>query len=815
MESLAEPILQESLPQSAMASQPAAPHVESDDPHAASTEAMVEAACAQVPPLWPLRHFVAVNPYLGLTHRSFEDAMDHAARVFDAPGFMPQAYYSQAYAEGRFDRKDLEAVAPAAIRTSAPEAGEKVPTVVDALRAAGGPDLEAVVVDEISRWCAGRFDSGQATWKQPLREAPLFPAWRAYARIDRSPEINGIRGLRRYAETLPDTPLDAIEAVLEQLAVPVASREEFLSRLLSSILGWAGHAQYRRREASLRGGDDPDLIGLLAIRAAYDGAIARAYAGVLGPAPIAPTATESAWPAPLHPPIVLQRALEHGYQRRLLAKLGAHVPTTPALRPELQIACCIDVRSEVLRRHLEQLSDGIETIGFAGFFGVAFAYEHPQGTGSAARCPALIAPPLRAEEQLGEAHHARNIDRGARRTWFNALRKQSVGSFPFVETVGWLFGLRLVSDSAGWSLTRPDGLLLPSGVPESGELALVDPQTGQAPKAADLAESILRGMGLVDRFAPTVVLCGHGGRSPNNPFASALDCGACGGHAGDLNARVAAALLNDPDVRDELRLRGIEVPEDTVFVPAIHETTRDRIELLDDAETPADARRAQLERWLTTAAEQTRRERVAWMGVSRDPSTARAETERRGRDWSETRPEWALARNAAFIAAPRTRTRALDLDGRTFLHDYEAGKDADGNVLHSILTAPLVVASWINLQYYGSTVAPQRFGAGDKTLHNVVAHLGVLEGNGGDLRVGLPIQSVHDGQDFVHEPLRLTAVIAADPEQIEASIAEDATLRELVDHEWIHLVAWDLESGGFRRRTPGQPEWSAPEEGGA
>ena len=77
-------------------------------------------------------------------------------------------------------------------------------------------------------------------------------------------------------------------------------------------------------------------------------------------------------------------------------------------------------------------------------------------------------------------------------------------------------------------------------------------------------------------------------------------------------------------------------------------------------------------------------------------------------------------------------------------------------MLELILTAPVVVASWISLQYYGSAVAPAAFGAGNKLLHNVVGGIGVFEGNGGVLRGGLPWQSVHDGEGLVHEPLRLS-----------------------------------------------------------
>lgn len=39
------------------------------------------------------------------------------------------------------------------------------------------------------------------------------------------------------------------------------------------------------------------------------------------------------------------------------------------------------------------------------------------------------------------------------------------------------------------------------------------------------------------------------------------------------------------------------------------------------------------------------------------------------------------------------------------------------------------------------------------------ANLGVFEGNGSDLRIGLSRQSLADGERWVHEPLRLTVVI--------------------------------------------------------
>jgi uncharacterized protein YbcC (UPF0753/DUF2309 family) len=171
----------------------------------------------------------------------------------------------------------------------------------------------------------------------------------------------------------------------------------------------------------------------------------------------------------------------------------------------------------------------------------------------------------------------------------------------------------------------------------------------------------------------------------------------------------------------------------------------------------------------------------------------------RGRDWSQVRPEWGLAGNAAFIAAPRERTRDLSLQGRAFLHSYDWRQDHGFAILELIMSAPMVVASWINLQYYGSTVNNRVFGSGNKTLHNVVGLIGVLEGNAGDLKVGLPWQSVHDGHGFIHEPLRLTVLIEAPEAGIDAVLARHARVRELVDNRWIHLFSMGSDDGCFRR----------------
>lgn len=787
-------------------------------PGAEAIMAAAHGATRAIPPLWPLASSVAVNPFLGQTGEPLAVAAARLRRVAGIQLTMPRDWYWERHQSGELTDDDLvEAfeVAPASMRRKTVAvlkqamhqdrpAARALPTVAVVASEVSGIDWQTVVDERISHWAAGYFDQGQALWAVPGgRSAYAF--WRTVAMHDLTPEIIGLAG---FAGTVADAPERAEEALIdavETLGLSEAALESCFHRLLASLGGWAQLARYRLWQAELAGGTDRTMIDLLAIRLVWEAALLCQYEQQIGSKwreaviahgePIAASSED-------HIDAILQEATERAAQRRLRALFAAAGPAVPSSsRPAMQMAFCIDVRSEVFRRALETLDPGISTLGFAGFFGMGIAHRRFGSDVLEARLPVLLRPGLftcsgEPTPETERADRAARIAARAKRAW-GRFKLAAISSFAFVEATGPGYVGKLLRDALGLS----------------GNGAPNDP----APRPADaigldqrisMAETVLRAMSLTDRFARLVLIAGHGANVVNNPHASALHCGACGGYSGEVNARLLASLLNAPDVRTGLLARGIVVPEDTLFLAALHDTTTDDVTIYDADHSSVDhaADLTAAKGWLKTAGGLARAERVKRL----PRAGTQADIARRARDWAELRPEWALAGCKAFVAAPRRRTASRDLAGRAFLHDYDWRRDESFGVLKLILTAPVVVASWISLQYYGSTVAPELFGAGNKLLHNVTGGIGVVEGNSGLLRAGLPWQSVHDGERLAHEPLRLSVVIEAPREAIAGILERHADVRALFDNRWLHLFALD-DDGRMAWRYAGDLTWDEQE----
>jgi uncharacterized protein YbcC (UPF0753/DUF2309 family) len=782
--------------------------------------ARIENAAEYVGPLWPLQTFNAANPLVGFEDQPFDRAVQQAEQLFGGRGYPSTSVFRQAWENGEIDPDILTRRLAEHGITQRPE------VLLDRMANDEGEWRPSAPTDHplnrvMAKWLAAFLDQGQADWPMPNREDGFFAAWRTVAPYDRD-----VPDVYRPAD-VPATVLEAFEEVLA--GYPEEQWESIFAHHLAALPGWVGFIKWRARRGNTpwQEAHPITLVDYLAVRLTLATRMGHA---------VAPDRADelpvNGTDRPYLPRLWLQ-AWEESYQSALLDDLRQARPATrngtSTDRPDAQLVFCIDTRSEVIRRHVEAQGN-YETHGYAGFFGVPIQHQ-PYGSEERVKsCPPIVDPKHRIAERPAERYR----DRADRYDWWTrlgaagtgllkTLKKNVAAAFGFVEGSGGFFGGAMAART-----------LLPSGLfrigetirdrlpgPESFTDPTVDRETvdsddhdglpvGLSHEAKVLyAEAAFRLMGWTT-FAPIVVFAGHGSQTPNNPYKSSLDCGACAGNPGGPNARVLAAICNEESVREDLRERGVDIPADTVFLAGQHNTTTDEIRLFVDEDDPPVSAEAldELRQDLRAAQADATAERVESMNATVDAGRAAAalrETERRAADWAETRPEWGLAGNAGFIVGPRALTRDLDLDGRCFLHSYDWTTDEDGTALENIMTGPLVVGEWINTQYYFSTVDNAAYGSGSKVTQNVVGKVGVVQGNGGDLMTGLPLQSLQsDDETVMHRPLRLTAVIHAPVDRVEAIIERHATLAQLFDHEWLHLTVMDPEqNNSFVRYEPG------------
>ncbi|MFB6105686.1 MAG: DUF2309 domain-containing protein [Halobacteriaceae archaeon] len=766
----------------------------------AAIEESIDAAAAAVGSAWPLHSFVTANPLGGLEDRPFHEAVDHAEQTLGGDGYPSAAVFRRAWESGRIDGEELARRLTEAGYASDPEAS--LARLAD--RESGTPAPTDSATDRVdavlTKWLAAFLDQGQAKWPMPDREQGFYDAVRGVAPHDRDvPDGDAFAAL-------PEDPIDAIRDRLA--AYPVGEWQDVFEFHLTALPGWTGFVKRRADEGGVWQSTHPiTLPGYLAVRLTLADLLGAPVAPAEAPGDGTEAVDETEGDPPL--PAVWLGAWEATYRDEVVeavSEASAAEDTTTEGRPDAQLVFCIDTRSEVIRRHVESSGD-YETFGYAGFFGVPMRYEGYGADVAVDACP----PILDAQHHVTDRPTDDGAAREAHDRWHAALdagsatakrlTSNAATAFSFVESTGLGYGAALAARTLLPGRVYDLLSAAEERVPADHEVCApdieYDPETDHALPAGfthdqrvEYAATAFEVMGW-EEFARLVVFVGHGSQTTNNPFAAGLDCGACAGNPGGPNARVLAAICNDEAVRADLRDRGVDVPADTVFVAAEHDTTTDAVELYDDSVPESHAADLeQLRADLETARDGAAAERAGDMGA--DPQAGVRETQRRAADWAETRPEWGLAGNASFVVGPRSLTADLDLDGRAFLHSYDWRTDPDGDALEAILTGPMVVTQWINAQYYFATIDTAVYGSGSKVTQNPVGNVGVYQGNGGDLLTGLPSQSLFAAADEpYHQPLRLSTVVHAPVDRVTEALADHDDLTGLLDNDWLSLTVVD------------------------
>lgn len=743
-------------------------------------KALVQTAAKFIPPVWPLETFIACNPLQGFENKNFDEAFLVGHQRFKSSDYSLQ--------------------------------------------------LNAVNLQMI-KWCSAFFDEGQNSIEMPFRNNGLYFAFKKLACYDTKLHFDK-KLAKIFLQQLPESAEDAIALCLHKLEVPMGQAVAFLEANFAYLPGWSGYVKWHTDWKNLKNTQENvvSLTDFMAIRLVITVLLWPDALDVL---------ETSQDDAKLKDILIKIKNNEDTYRKKLLESLRAEVNGShkSTARKSAQLVFCIDVRSEPFRRALESSGD-YETLGFAGFFGIPVRVNEFDTNKSKECCPVLLKPKYSVTE-TPEAANKKDFDRYNFGRAFNNICKDFYAQlkhnfstpFALVESLGLWCGLKMVLKSFSPTISKRffmqiNNLIKPS-LPTSVDFELRSTEHDQGLSLQEqitYAEAVLRLMGLISGFAKMVVFCGHGSTTENNPYASALDCGACGGNHGGMNAKLLAAILNKPEVRRGLENCGIHIPFDTIFYGALHNTTTDDVKIFTEISLkpiyPALVKN--LEGALKNAKSVTNQERgkklnsrvhpklhsrdklvngffsklafYNWFGGKSSDSCSE-DIFRRSTDWSETRPEWGLAKNAAFIVGPRYLTKNLNLEGRCFLHSYRYDQDEEGVLLETILTAPMVVAEWINTQYLFSTLDNVAFGSGSKITHNVVGRIGVMQGNSSDLMHGLPLQSVMsaDGEEY-HQPQRLLTIVYAPKAVVAKVINKHAVLQTLFFNEWVHLVVIDPDS---------------------
>lgn len=767
-----------------------------------------------------LKDFVHHNTLHAFQHLKFHEALHQASQIFGYKTYLSLAEFRNLYQEGKIREDVLD-------RTIKQKKGESkfsewkekllqhgykamATSRVGHLRAQWKANyminLDKVVHPFLFRLLSAYLDQGISIWAFPIEGKGFLTSLRE---IEQN-EIVSIFKTSRPRNLLMEGQC-TIKGLLQILVGEEALFEQYLFDQQFSHPGWSGIVSViEQQPETLLDSKTITLHDLICLELlleidALDNKFGRGWQ---------PLGTQVQPSEPLFQVgpfteleevlMIWQEAFEWSYYDDVLKSISQPSARENDHKKRFQALFCIDDREYSLRRYIEQTDPDAETFGTPGFFGVEFFFQPEHSKFHTKACPAPVTPTYLIREEARRNSRQRDPH-------YTKRSHLPLQGWLITQTLGFWSAFKLflnifkpsVTPATSYSFQHMDKHSRLS-IEYKGE-EVDGLQVGfTVEEMARRVGNTLRSIGLVKDFAPIIYVVGHGASSVNNTHYAGYDCGACCGRPGAVNARVFSYMANLPAVRERLQKDGIDIPQEVVFIGAMHDTTRDEIEFYDEEKLTSGQKvdhqlnEVVFGKALSMNAKERSR-RFDTINTKKPIRKLHEEVKRRSVSLFEPRPELNHATNSLCIVGRGSLTKNVFLDRRAFMNSYDYRVDPEGKYLLSILNAAAPVCGGINLEYYFSRVDNEKLGAGTKLPHNVMGLFGVANGVDGDLRPGLPSQMVE-----VHDPIRMMFVVEHYPDVVLKTIQANPATYEWFVNEWVCLAVKDPESEKVYRFVDGE-----------
>ncbi|MFN5417095.1 MAG: YbcC family protein [Flavobacteriia bacterium] len=764
----------------------------------------------------PLKDFIHHNTLHAFQQESFHLALVKANKIFGYKTYLRFKEYRELFMTNQISKEVLERVV--ATKKGAEnkeqylsqlfEAQElnyalpRIGTLRDHWKVKFNIDLDAKVHPFLFRLIASYLDQGIAIWN--------FPGYsKDFMKSLRDLEKNSLVGIFKSprVKKLLLTPKLKIETLLNILVGDEGLYEHYLFDQQFAHPGWSGIvAVIEDNPQSLLDKRSISLIDLIKVELLLEiDALDQQFGDIWAPL----GSKVSKLPVDLFSEVkrtkndvlkeIWQEAYEWTYYNQVLKGIRDNNPGGSSKKnKDFQAIFCIDDRECSIRRYVEQVVPSSETFGTAGHFNVEFYFQPENGKFHTKVCPAPVTPKFLIQEKSASSVKKKDFH-------FNKQSHSLIVGWVLTHTIGLWSGIRLAlsifrptmnaSTSASTMHMDPNSTLSIDNIDNHLHEGL---QVGfKVEEMADRVEGLLKSIGLVKNFASIVYAIGHGSTSVNNTHYAGYDCGACSGRPGSVNARVVSYMANKTEVRAILAERGIDIPDSTQFIGALHDTSRDEMFFFDTDvlnEVNKVEHQKNVNSFLLALDKNAKERSRRFVSINSKKSLENIHKAIKKRSVSlfEPRPELNHATNALAIVGRRTFTQNVFLDRRSFLNSFDYQVDPEGKYLLNILNAVAPVCGGINLEYYFSRVDNYNLGAGTKLPHNVMGLIGVANGTDGDLRTGLPKQMIE-----VHDPIRLMVIVEHFPKVVLETIKKNPATYNWFEKDWVKLVACNPETNTF------------------